>query len=288
MAIFTNQATLSYNGVTTQSNITTGQIVQTLSAAKNTAADSYVSGENITYAVSLVNSGTAPFTGLTLTDDLGAYQFGDAENPLTLYPLSYVSGSVLYYVNGVLQPAPAVTAGPPLEITGISVPAGGNAVIVYEAQVNGFAPGGEGSEITNTVTVTGGGLAEAVTASDTLGVSDQPRLTITKDLSPESVAENGLITYTFTISNFSSAPAAAGDNAAVTDLFDPALENISVTFNGETWTAPTDYTYDETTGLFATVPGRITVPAATFTQDADTGAWNVTPGVSVLRVTGTV
>ena len=35
MAIFTNQATLSYNNTTTTSNIVTGEIVEVLSAAKN-------------------------------------------------------------------------------------------------------------------------------------------------------------------------------------------------------------------------------------------------------------
>ena len=48
------------------------------------------------------------------------------------------------------------------------------------------------------------------------------------------------------------------------------------------------YTYNETTGRFATLPGRITVPAATFAQDTETGAWVVTPGVTQLVVTGTV
>ncbi|MBE6902169.1 MAG: hypothetical protein E7478_06815, partial [Ruminococcaceae bacterium] len=45
--------------------------------------------------------------------------------------------------------------------------------------------------------------------------------------------------------------------------------------------------YNETTGEFATLAGQITVPAATYTQD-ETGAWVITPGVSVLRVVGTV
>ena len=38
----------------------------------------------------------------------------------------------------------------------------------------------------------------------------------------------------------------------------------------------------------ATVPGAITVPAATFTQDPETGAWSVAPGTVTLTVTGTI
>jgi len=71
-------------------------------------------------------------------------------------------------------------------------------------------------------------------------------------------------------------------------LFNPILDISSVTFNGAPWTAPANYTYDESSGLFTTVPGQITVPAATYTRDDTTGAWVVNPGVSVLTVTGTV
>ena len=46
----------------------------------------------------------------------------------------------------------------------------------------------------------------------------------------------------------------------ITDTFDPVLSNISVTFNDTAWKETTNYTYDETTGLFATLAGEITVP----------------------------
>ena len=81
---------------------------------------------------------------------------------------------------------------------------------------------------------------------------------------------------------------AAPVRAAVTDTFTPPLRAISVTFNGTAWTEPTNYTYDAATGAFATVPGQITVPAATYVQNSTTSAWTVTPGVSVLTVTGTI
>ena len=52
--------------------------------------------------------------------------------------------------------------------------------------------------------------------------------------------------------------------------------------------AGTGYTYDEATGQFATVPGIITVPAATYTQDPVTGEYTTTPGLATLTVTGTI
>ena len=283
MATFYNQAVLSYNGNTTTSNITTGEIVQVLSATKTAVTNEYSAGDTVTYIVNVINSGATAFTGLTLTDNLGAYAF----DALTLTPLTYTAGSLRYFENGVLRPAPTVASESPLTVTGISVPAGGNTALVYEATANGFAPLEAGSAITNRATVSGANLSP-ITVEETINAASEPRLTISKSLSPATVTENGRLTYTFVIQNTGSAPAAATDNVVVTDTFNPILGGITVTFNGETWAEGTNYTYDEATGLFATVEGQITVPAATYTRDPATGAVIVNPGVSVLTVTGTV
>ena len=88
------------------------------------------------------------------------------------------------------------------------------------------------------------------------------------------------------IENDGPAAAEAADAAVLTDVFDPALRDLKVSFNGAAWTEGADYTY--VGGVFTTVPGKITVPAATVTQDAVTGAWQVSPGSGTLTVTGTV
>ena len=191
MAEFTNFATLSYKGGTLRSNTVTGEILETVSVEKTAVSGSYGAGDTLSYAVSLVNSGPAEASGLTLTDDLGAYELDGA----TLYPLSYVDGTARLFVNGVLQPAPAVTAGPPLAFSGISIPAGGSAVLVYEAAVTEYAPLAAGSEITNTVSVTGSGVDAS--ASATVPVEDAAVLKITKALSPAAVPANGELSYSF-------------------------------------------------------------------------------------------
>lgn len=284
MQTFTNQASLSYNDTIVNSNITVGQIMATLSMTKTALRDEYAAGDNVTYVISIVNSGTTSFTGLTLTDNLGGYL---AQNE-TRYPLDYQPESLRYYINGVLQTTPAVTGDTPLVITGISVPAGGNAILIYEAQVNGYAPLGEAASILNTVTLSGGGLSTPLTANETVTPVLGPVLSITKSLSPTSIPENGQITYTFLIQNSGNEAAEAADNVVMSDTFLPVLEGLTATLNGVVLTEGADYTYDETTGLFATTPGTITVPAATFVQDPATGLWSTTPGTAVLVVTGTV
>ena len=169
MAVFYNKATLSYNNTVTDSNIVSGELLEVLSASKNTTADAYVVGDTITYSVGIVNSGNIAFTGLTLTDDLGAYTFGAGTN----YPLTYEPNSLLVYVNGVIQVGAVATAGPPLTITGINIPAGGNVVVIYEATVNEYATPTIGGTITNTATITGGGLLSDISDSETVPVSTE-------------------------------------------------------------------------------------------------------------------
>ena len=282
MATFTNQATLSYRGGVVSSNVVTGQIIEVLSATKNALVDNYGVGDTVTYVISIQNAGSTAVTGVSVTDDLGAYPFGT----LTLIPLTYVEGSLAYYVNGVLQPTPTVVGTPALTVSDITVPANGNVILAYEATVNEYAPLNEGGAITNTATVTGGG--ESFEASETVTVENAPDLAIDKALSPATLTENGQITYTFTIRNFGNTDAVATDDLVVNDTFDPLLSNIAVTYNGVALAEGTGYTYNETTGQFATVPSVITVPAATYTQDPITGEVLVSPGVSVLTVTGTI
>lgn len=283
MARFTNQAQLQYGNVIANSNIAVGEILEVLSATKTAVRNTYGQNDSVTYVVSIVNSGTTELTGIMLTDNLGEYTLGTT----TLTPLTYIPETAKYYINGIIQPMPAVAAGPPLTVTGIRVPAGGNAILIYEADVNAYAPLTNESQITNTAIISGSGITP-VTVQETVSVASTPILTITKSVSPVPVTENGTLTYTFLIQNSGNVEADLSTAVVITDTFNPILSNLSVSFNGTMWTETDNYTYDETTGEFATVAGQITVPAATYTQDADTGVWFVNPGVSTLVVRGTI
>jgi len=76
-------------------------------------------------------------------------------------------------------------------------------------------------------------------------------------------------------------------NKCLTDTFDPAPTNLTVSRNGVTL-LPTDYTYAD--GLLTLPPDGTagdTVPAATYQRDPS-GALVVTPGVVEYVITGTI
>lgn len=288
MATFFNQASLTYGNGTINSNTVSGELVEVISATKNTLQRAYRNGEPITYVINLQNTGNTTISGLTITDNLGAF------NPPTIPPiggvpaLRFVLNSLQYYSNGVLQNTPTITETNPLTITGISIPANGNASILYQTTLSEYAPLDTGSTITNQATISGAPLTDDIVLTHTIPVDATPLLSISKSICPDTVTPNSEITYTFTIYNRGNLTAGTADAIIVSDTFNPILRNLSVTYNGSPWAPINDYAYDENTGVFESVAGQITVPAATYTQDPVTGEITTTPGISTLKVTGTV
>ncbi|MBR3680731.1 MAG: hypothetical protein IKL79_01850 [Clostridia bacterium] len=284
MATFFNQASLSYGGETVNSNITEAELLSGLQLTKTGITPTYTAGGNAVYAITLSNMGSVAYNALTVTDDLGAYNAGTG----TVVPLTYVDGSMLYYLNGELQPTPTVTAAGNLEISGINLPAGSTATFIYEVRANEFAPVAAGSVITNTASVNGGVGVGVITDTAQITVEEAPRLTIAKAVCPAVITDNSELTYTLIVQNLGNTAIVATDGVTVNDVFNPALSNITVTLDGVTLAEGVGYTYDEESGAFATTDGTLTVPAATYTRDPVTGAISTTPGVAVITVTGTV
>lgn len=285
MATFFNQASLSYGGNVVNSNTTEAELLSGLGLTKTAITTSYGPGESIVYAITLSNMGTTAYNALTIIDNLGAYTLSGGG---TAVPLTYVDGSMLYYLNGVLQPAPTVTATGDLEISGINLPANSTATFIYETEANEFAPIAAASDITNVSSVDGGTGVGELTATATVPVEEEPSLTIAKAVCPQVITDNGQLTYTLIVQNLGNTPILATDGVIVSDVFNPILSGITVTLNGTALAEGTGYTYNATTGEFATADGVVTVPAATYTQDETTGAITTTPGVAVITVTGTV
>ncbi|MBQ6235896.1 MAG: DUF11 domain-containing protein [Clostridia bacterium] len=280
MAIITNQANLTYTyGTTTAtvvSNVAETERNAGLSAEKRALESAYREGTTLTYLISLKNLGAAAVENLVIADDLGAYTPAGAAAPVM--PLTF-SGNATLYVDGAFSEelAPVETENG-VQFTIPSVPAGADALLVYQAAVNGFAPLAPGSAITNTATVGD----EPLTVSATVPVADYADVSIEKEMSPNPITDGDTMTVTFTIENRGNADAT---DLQLTDDFPLALSDVSVTVNGAPMTA---FSFENNTlNLPSGTQTTMSVPAATFTQD-ETGATSVTPGVLTVVMTGTV
>ena len=285
MATFYNQATLSYGGNVLNSNTTEAELLSGLEIEKRAINTSYEAGGSVVYSITLSNMGSTAYNALSVTDDLGEYEISGDNDAV---PLTYVEGSVLYYQNGVLQPAPTVNTTDGLVFSGIDLPSNSTATLIYETRVNEFAPIAAGSTITNTATTNGGVGVGEISATATVSVSEAPELTIAKAVCPAVLTDNDQLTYTIIVQNLGNTPIVATDEVVIGDVFNPVLSEIAVTLDGAPLEEATAYTYNATTGEFATVAGIVTVPAATYTRDPNTGTATTTPGVAVLTVNGTV
>lgn len=276
--IITNRASISYNyGAetgTAVSNLATTVLQGAVTLEKTSLAQTYNPGDTLTYIIGLTNSGENAAVQLEVNDDLGAFEDGTG----TVVPLDYAGGALLY-VNGVAQGdiEGTVSAGG-VSFTVPQIPAGGNAIIIYNAAVNGEAPFSQGGKITNTAETLYSG--ETVTASCTVLAEESAQLSIVKTMSPNPVVSGGKLTYDFDIANTGNM---AAENVVLTDTFVPAPSNVTVAVNG-TEVAPENYSYVAGVLTFPTGGAYVlTVPAASGTSGTPR-----TPGRVKITVTGTL
>lgn len=284
--IITNQATINYRfrnaAATAVSNTATTVLGAQVEISKNSLTEVYRPQQIITYIIGITNRGSA-LTDVGVVDDLGTY----TENGNSYTPLTYI-GPAQLYINGAFNSV--IT--PDVEENGISfeianIPAGGNAQIVYQVRVNGFAGVEEGSEITNTAIVDCNCPCD-VTDSDshTIRAEGFADIRIIKSVCPNPVGCGEELTYVFDIYNYGNIPA---NNVVLTDRFEPALSDIAVSVNG---VSIPDEDFSYVNGVL-TLPAagsdyEITVPAATFERNDTTGEYEITPGQIQIIVTGII
>lgn len=226
-----------------------------------------------------------PYTGVTLLDDLGKYDF----QGFPRFPTFYIDNTVTlnYYQSGVVTTGAVTAAQTSDGITfSFDIPANTVAVLSYEVNVSSFAPLTVGFFIENVATLSGNGIDTPLKDTYAIPIAEQVNLKIAK--CAEDVATEGQpFTFKFIVSNYGNVAISDTDYVVVSDLLNPALSNVQVYANGVLWTEGNQYVYDENLFYFQTQYGAIDLDAATFTQDSF-GRWITDPSSLVITITGTV
>lgn len=277
------QLTFQYGTLTGSvfSNVATTTLQGPLNIEKTSVGDQYNGQGDITYVLSFTNTTSAAISNVVLNDNLGSYTVAGTTNIVT--PLDYVGPAALY-VNGVF----VNNIQPQIGQNGITFNAGtlgsgDNAIIIYKTRVNEYAPLVPASTITNTAVATADGIAESSSATSTVNIGAYADVSIVKTMTPDPVQSGETLTYNFSLYNYGNT---AATNVVLTDVLSPAPVITSVSINGNAL-APTEYSYIGGTLTLPTGTNTLTIPAATFTQNAN-GVVTTVPGLVTVTVTGTI
>ncbi|MBR3971745.1 MAG: DUF11 domain-containing protein [Ruminococcus sp.] len=273
--ILNNFATLTYNsGEDTEaatSNVVSTNLLESagVSAEKFTANSTWRPGENLTYFVTVTNTGTEPIENVTVTDDLG----GETDTPMF-----YVQGSARVIAGiEVTEVTPTDTNPLVIPVADTLLP-GESVIVLYVARVNATIEDDVNS-ITNTATAQGEGTAcgggDATDESSvTLPREDFAQVNLLKAVDKAVISCGDTLTYTFSIENSGNIPAT---NVVITDTLPEGfvITSVQSVTNGVTtvydegdYTVSADNTLILPTGAGVT----ITVPART---DAGNGLTTV-------------
>jgi len=287
MATIENFATVRYTsgGVETVriSNLAEVTLESSTLLTKTPLSSVYGEEDTLTYILSVQNTSGSTLTNVRIEDDLGTFPFGATE----LTPLTYAGNAILLIdgQNATAELSVDSSMDGALVFTVASLPAGATANIVYNTRINEFAPLEMDSTIVNTATLSADAECATGTASATVTAQSGANVSVLKSMAPNPVVCGEALTYTIRIYNYGNAPA---ENVQLTDVFDPAPDNVTVTRNGLPFPA-TDFTYENgVLTLPADTANADTVPAATFTRNPETGEVTVTPGVVEYIITGRI
>jgi len=283
--VFSSQAQLSGTFGKICSNTVKEKLITGFSVGLFCKPCDYRTGEKLTFLLTVTNKGSNTISGLTVIDNLGAYAFGSPQT--VLYPLRYCEGSACWFCNGVRQSEISVTQTAPLRIQNLQVPAEGSILILFAAEVTSAAPPQPGSSIANNAIVFSFDNRIYDESTIRLTAAEIARPVMTKWIVQNQIRGLQRAEFTFMISNYGNQTIQAEDNMQIRNVFQPPLRQICAQLDGAGLTADADYRYEEVTGIFELIAGKLAVPAASYRQKPD-GSWIAAPGTVSLTVSGVV
>jgi len=166
-----------------------------LSLSKAASKTSLLAGDSVTYTLTVVNTGTAAASSVSVSDVLPATIYFTYGSCTTATGSCSQSGGTLSWTVGTLAAGASASLTFTMNVGATGVPAG-------------VTPLNNTATATDSSYCTGGSPPASCTSNTvTVSVSGNPNVSISKTASPASVAPGGLVTYTLTVSNSGSAAA---------------------------------------------------------------------------------
>lgn len=228
----------------------------------------------ITFTMTLSNTGNVTQTGLVLNDDLTAFA-APATLALVNTPVvsGFTTGGANSGYNGTSQ-TNLVSAG-----TSLAPGAVGQVILTLRYDTTTGFPSG-----TNTLSATSDRITTPVTASVTAAPSSDPDVMATKTVFPERATLGQVVTYTLTFSNNASTAEA---NLTLVDALPAGLlyYDGTATYNGAASPAPTQSGRELRWNSVAMAPGEV-ITITLQARVTDGGLGNLTNTAYVLDSAG--
>lgn len=282
--IITNRANATYNFEgsteprTTQSNITNTIVVDEygLEVSKQSLQQTFVPGENITYAVRITNIGSQSLTSITVSDNLGKMD--------DVAPISYMQYSGRVSINGDFISVTPTSLDPLVFSIPGTLAYGDSITLTYVTTVSSSL-GNDITEINNTATVNARSVLNparapitAVSNSATITRESSASLSIIKTANKSSIFSSDSLEYILTISNRGLVEAT---NVVITDQLPTGFTVSNIRLENEDFVhdyAPSEYTLD---GNLLTLPNETgtSINVKAYQPDVDNSA--------IVRIFGT-
>ena len=248
--------------------LTVPVLTPALTIAKTASTTTPTPGQQVTYTVTVTDTGQTPYTAASLTDPLAA----------VLDDAAYNKDAAAVVITGTGTAGAVSYAGSALSWTG-DLAVGASVTITYSVTIN--YPDNGDLILTNTITSATAGSNCATASGDprctvTLTIVNAATLTITQTAGTASTVAGGVVQYTITIANSVASPYAS---ASVTDPLAGVLDDAAykgdatavITGTG-TDAGPVSFTSPNLTWT-GTVPatGSITITYSVTVNNPDTG-----------------
>ncbi|MDO5558613.1 MAG: hypothetical protein Q4F95_03345 [Oscillospiraceae bacterium] len=277
----TPKAVLTYDSSTVYSNEELFSISETLSLDVYTQVTKYKTGDMITYIIFIKNSDpTTDIYDLRVSSNMGAYSFSDT----TLKPLVWDNKKIRIYTSYGRYHIFDVRENP-FTISPLNLLADSTMKILYHTFVNHYAPLAPDAQIENIFTLSDKDNNVLDTESNIITCDTSTNLKIYQNMDDYTILPEKQMKFYFTIVN-SGAAADRNANVVFKDYFPPDFNIIYVKFNNTDWSNYYHYHYNKSSGFFITADSQITVDAAEYKQDPDTGIWTIAPQKSTLEICG--